>query len=109
VPQQRRIGRKRFSDQGHEALVEIPLNRGSGQALINRAVAGFAVYVRMLAHVLLLRHIRVTSLAGLVPRKLGRMLGNLAHRRSAIVPILSKAFWDDEMARHKEDQKREDE
>ena len=90
----RRIGGKRGNDQGHEALVEVPIGlRRRRHSLKERAVARFAVHVRMRALGFGIGNIRVAGFARLVPGKLHRMLGNLAHRRSAIMPILPEGLW----------------
>src|ERR1019366_4881867 len=71
MAEHRRVRRGRRNDQGDETLVEVrPGPLWSGQTLVDRLVAGFAIYVRMLALSLLVRHIRVAGLAGVVAGKL---------------------------------------
>jgi hypothetical protein len=74
-----------------------------------RAVAGFAVYMRVFAAVLYLRHVCMACLAGVVPGKSDRMSGNFADGVAAVVPILPKALGDNVVAHHEKHQKGEDE
>src|ERR1035437_2311946 len=110
MAEERGVWRGRWHDQGDETLVKVRLGlHWIGQTLDQRPVAGFAVHMRMLAVLLLVRHIRVAGFARVVPRKLRRVSGNLAHRGSAIVPILSKGLGDYVVAYHQKHQKGEDE
>jgi hypothetical protein len=74
-----------------------------------RAVAGFAVYMRMFAGLLYVRYVRVAGFACIVTSELNGMRGDFADCGSAIVPILSKALWDNEMTHHQKHQKGENE
>ena len=71
------------------------------------SVAGFAVYVRMLAVLLYVQYVRVAGLAGLVPRELYRVSGNITNGRAAIVPILTKGLRDNKTSYHQKQQKGE--
>ena len=104
------VRRRGMNDQGDKLLVEVRLGRlRSGQSLEQSAVAGFAVHMRVLAGLLLVRHIRVAGLARLVPGKLRRVSRNFADCRPAIVPVLPKALGDHEVAHHQKHEKGEDE
>jgi hypothetical protein len=104
-----RIGRERLAYQGNEALVQVGLGLlGNGQALKKRVMTGLAVDVGMLAGLLFVSHVGVTGLTRVMPGELCRVSGNLAHRSSAVVPILPKAFGDNVVARHQKYQESED-
>jgi hypothetical protein len=75
-----------------------------GQSLIKRTVARLAIHVRVRAFGLGIGNIRVAALARLVPGKLHRVLGNLANRRPAIVPVLPEGFWNHVGAHHQKHQ-----
>src|SRR6185503_21030664 len=58
-----------------------------------RAVACFAVHMRVLALVLGVGNIAVTGFACFMPGKLHRMGGDVCDGIAAIVAVLSEAFW----------------
>ena len=104
----RKIGLKPQTREAEQALIKILGRRGGGRKpLEDRAVAGLAVHVRMLAGIFLLRHIRMAGLARLVAGELHRPRRNLADGRPAIVPILAKALGHNKVAHHQKDQKGE--
>jgi len=71
------------------------------------SVAGFAVYMRMLAVLLHVQNVRVAGLAGLVTRELYRVSGNITNGRAAIVTILPKGLGDNKPSYHQKQQKGE--
>jgi hypothetical protein len=65
--------------------------------------------MRVLADLLLIRHIRVACLASLMSGKLHRPRSDFIDGSPAIVPILPKAFGYNVMAHHQKNQEGEDE
>jgi hypothetical protein len=72
-------------------------------------MAGLAVDVRVFTSLLFIGLIGVASLARVVAGKLHRLGCNLTYCCPAIVPILSKRFWNDPMTDNQKHKKREDE
>jgi hypothetical protein len=73
-----------------------------------RAMTGLAIYMRMFALRLHIQNISMAGLAGLMAGKPDRTGCDLANGGSAIVPILAKAFRDNVVADHQEDEKCQD-
>ena len=80
---------------------------GAGMAG-QRSVAGLAVHVRMLAGLLLVRHIRVAGSRRSRGRQTSPGARNFADGRPAIVPILAKALGHNVVAHHQKHQEGED-
>jgi cyanate permease len=73
-----------------------------------RAVAGFAVHVRMLAFASFVGYVGVAAFAGVMTGKLHRVSGDFSDGCAAIVTVLAKAWGNDEVADHQENEERED-
>ena len=67
-----------------------------------RAVAGFAVHMRMLALALHIEDVGVAGFACLVAGELHRTGRNLADCSAAVVAILSEALWNHETVERQE-------
>jgi hypothetical protein len=74
-----------------------------------RAMAGLAIHLCVLAVLLYIQNIRMARFTRLVAGKLYRMCGNFADGGSAVVSVLPKALGDDVAADHKKHKKGEDE
>jgi hypothetical protein len=71
---------------------------GSGiiRVLGQRSVAGFAIHLRMLTEVFLVKDVDMAGLAGLMAGEFNRPGRDFGHCISAVVPVLSKTFRDQE-------------
>ena len=75
------------------------------RVLGQRSVAGFAIHVRVLAIFFLFQDVGMAAFASLVPREIHWPDCDFRQCVAAIVPILSKTFWDQKTT---EDQEQED-
>ena len=69
------------------------------------SVAGLAIDVGMLAVFFLVEHVGMAGLASLMACEADGPRGDFGHGVPAVVPILSKAFWDQDAAHDQEQQR----
>jgi len=74
-----------------------------------RAVASFAVNMRVLSLALLVDNLDMAGFTGVVPSKPHRESGNFANGCTPVVAVLAKASWHYVVAHHKKHYEGEDE
>ena len=103
-----RLGRVRFVAlyTEHRRVELGRLHRGRIVGMLGeRAVAGLTIDVRVLAVLFLVEDVGMAGLTSLMAREVDGAGSDLGHRGPAVVPVLSKTFWNQESA---DDQEQED-